>query len=319
MTLGTFIALLGIATGTAYWVVTDALNEIQRVSFDDPILERPEPTEVATGDRRPVNILILGSDSRESRTLAADDLIGFRSDAIMVAQLSLDRQKLTVMSIMRDNWVPIQGHADAKINAALSYGGLPLAVNTVENFIGVRIDHVALIDFESFRGLTDAVGGVTVNNEVPFTSHHGKSVFPEGDITLHSGDALNFVRERYAFTDGDYQRVRNQQAYMKGLLVRLLSSETLSDPAQIIDTFQALQPYVLLDHDLDLRRLINLGLSAQDIQSEDVTFLTSPTLGTGASADGQSIVLPDWDAMDGVRNAFRSGTIDELASELTDG
>ena len=78
-----------------------------------------------------------------------------------------------MMSIMRDNWVEIQGHGEAKINAAFSYGGLPLAVNTVENFIGARIDHVALIDFESFKGLTDSLGGVTVHNTVPYTAQNG--------------------------------------------------------------------------------------------------------------------------------------------------
>src|SRR5690606_401872 len=106
------------------------------------------------------------------------------------------------MSIMRDNWVNIQGHGEAKINAAVAYGGIPLAVNTVENFIDARIDHVALIDFESFKGLTDAVGGVTVNNTIAFDSingGHGFS-FAQGEITLNGDEALAFVRERYAFS-----------------------------------------------------------------------------------------------------------------------
>ena len=72
------------------------------------------------------------------------------------------------MSIMRDNWVPIDGHGYNKINAALAFGGVPLMVSTVENFIDTRIDHVAVIDFEGFKGLTDALGGVTVSSPVAF-------------------------------------------------------------------------------------------------------------------------------------------------------
>src|SRR5690606_4226712 len=145
------------------------------------------------------------------------------------------------MSIMRDNWVHIQGHGDAKINAAVAYGGIPLAVNTVENMIDARIDHVALIDFESFKGLTNAVGGVTVNNPIPFTAHHGGHNFAQGEITLNGEQALGFVRERYAFADGDYQRARNQQIYLKGLIGQILSRDTLTSPAKVSDTFDALK------------------------------------------------------------------------------
>ena len=150
----------------------------------------------------------------------------------MVAQVSPDRQHVTVMSIMRDNWVEIQGHGEAKINAAVAFGGIPLAVNTVENFIDARIDHVALVDFDSFKGLTDAVGGVTIDNPIAFTSHHGSFTFPQGKITLTGEEALGFVRERYAFDDGDYQRARNQQIYLKGLLSQFSARKRSRTPAR---------------------------------------------------------------------------------------
>lgn len=316
ITLGVLVALLGLATATAYWFVSDAINQVQRVDFVDESLERPAATTVNTEEAAPVNILLLGTDAREAMEGDPDSLTGFRSDAIMVAQLSPDREHLTVMSIMRDNWVPIAGFGEAKINAAFSYGGLLLAVNTVEQFIGARIDHVAIVDFASFEGLTEAVGGVTVHNSVSFTSHHGGTEFPQGEVSLSGDEALDFVRERYAFSDGDYQRVRNQQAFMSGLVTNLLSGDTLGDPVRIMAAFQALQPHLLLDRDLDLHRIIELGLSAHELRSGDVHFFTSPTLGTGTSADGQSIVLPDWDAIADVRAAFRNGTLDGLQAEL---
>ncbi|HUH52735.1 MAG TPA: LCP family protein, partial [Microbacteriaceae bacterium] len=197
-------------------------------------------------------------------------------------------------------------------NAAFSYGGIPLAVNTIENFIGTRIDHGAIVDFQSFKGLTDALGGVTVNNTVPFQSSHSSGhFFDEGNITLNGEEALIFVRERYAFQDGDYQRVRNQQTYMKGLAGGLLSRDTLLNPVKLSNTFEALQPYLLVDEELTLPKVLGLGASASGLRVDDFSFFTSPTYGIGQSADGQSIVLPNEEELVTVREHFLQGTLHE--------
>lgn len=318
----TLITLLTVGIGIMYAILSSAYNEIERVEAFDPKLERPEPVVVPPEKNAPINFLLLGSDSRDATTAEANvaGSKGFRSDAIMVAQVSEDRQHITFMSIMRDNWVPIQDHGNSKINAAVAYGGIPLAVNTVEHFIDARIDHVAIIDFESFKSLTDAVGGVTIHNDIAFVNQNGgNSSFEAGEITLDGTRALHFVRERYAFSDGDYQRARNQQTYMKGLLKKLLSKDTLTSPAKITNTFQALTPYLVLDESLDLNTAIGLGLELRDIRSESIEFFTSPTLGVGTSPDLQSIVLPNWQEIEFVRAAFRNGTLHEYASTLEAG
>ncbi len=313
--IGSILALIGIGAGVAYALLNNAYNEIERVDTVDPTLERPAAVEPPAGKNAPINVLLLGSDSRDTTdpNASAEDLKGFRSDAIMVAQISPNRDHVTVMSIMRDNWVEIQGHGEAKINAAVAFGGIPLAVNTVENFIDARIDHVALVDFDSFKGLTDAVGGVTVDNPIAFTSHHGSFDFAQGKITLSGEEALGFVRERYAFDDGDYQRARNQQIYLKGLLSQMLSKETLTNPGKITATFDALKPYLIVDQDLTLTKAAGLGYDMRNIRKGDISFFTSPTLGTGTSGDGQSIVLPDWAEIELLRDAMRDGTLDHYA------
>ena len=185
------VALLLVGAGIGYWAVASSFNEVKRVNIEmDPSLKRPPAKK-----NEAINVLLLGSDSR-SAMAQSGDLRGFRSDVIMVAQISPDRKHATVMSIMRDNWVEIQGYGPAKINAAFSFGGIPLAVNTVENFIGARIDHVAIVDFESFKGLSDAVGGVTIVNEIPFTSSESGTTFNAGEITLNGKQSLEYVRER---------------------------------------------------------------------------------------------------------------------------
>ncbi|RAG68396.1 LytR family transcriptional regulator, partial [Burkholderia multivorans] len=132
-----------------------------------------------------------------------------RSDSILVMHLPENGSNVQIMSIPRDSWVDIEGQGKAKINAALSYGGLPLAVKTVSDFIGTPIDHVAIIDFEGFKGLTDSLGRVRVNSEQAFTQNG--YTFEKGENLLNGDEALTFVRERKSFKDGDFQRARNQQ------------------------------------------------------------------------------------------------------------
>lgn len=270
---------------------------------------RPDLTETDA-----TNILLLGSDTRGEVGDDLESIRGQRADTIMVVHIPADAQSIQVMSIMRDNWVPLAGHGEAKINAALAYGGVPLVIQTVEGLIDTRIDHVAIVDFEGFAGVTDALGGVTVENTVAFT-RDGMD-FPQGSITLDGAGALTFVRERYAFPDGDYQRVRNQQAYIKGLMTTVLSSATLSDPGKISALVAAISPYLTVDSGLDTTTVGSLGFTLRDVRPDDVTFFTSPTRGTGTSADGQSIVLPDWDGLEEVAEAFRTDTVADYAANL---
>lgn len=316
ISIGVIIMLILAAAGIAYAFLQKSYDEVEKVAFHSPKEQQevlPRPAESTT---EAVNILLLGSDSRATTDpdQPGEEMTGFRSDAIMVAQISPDREHVTVMSIMRDNWVEIAGFGEAKINAAFSYGGVPLAVNTIENFIGARIDHGAIVDFESFKGLTDALGGVTVKNDIAFNASHKRGhVFEAGEITLDGADALAFVRERYAFIDGDYQRVRNQQAYIKGLMSKLLSRDTLTDPQKIGATFEAIKPYLIVDEELGLPTVLSLGAQLRDIRMSDFTFFTSPTNGIGTSADGQSIVLPNFDELQVIQEHFAAGTLHEYS------
>ena len=259
-------------------------------------------------------ILLLGSDSRGDLDpdTAAEAHDG-RSDVIMVVRIPADRQGIYVMSIMRDSWVEIPGFGMNKVNAAFSYGGIPLATQTIENLLGTRIDHVATIDFDGFRGLTDALGGVTVDNQVAFSA--AGVDFPQGEITLNGEEALTFVRERKSFGDGDYQRARNQQAYMRGVVQELLSRETLSTPSTITNSVAEISPYLSKDEGLNTGYLISMMPGLRNVRSADVHFSTIPTVGPGWSPDGtQSIVEVDWARMEELRKAYEDDTLAELSA-----
>ena len=274
-----------------------------------------ESTRPAATSDGSMNILLMGSDSRADATsIDEGGPSDQRTDTMMLMHVDADRQNVYVMSIMRDLWVPIPGHGEAKINAAFAYGGAPLTVQTVEQLLQTRIDHVAIIDFEGFRGMTDALGGVDVFSQKSFTAR-GTTIV-EGLNHLQGNDALNFVRERYSFTDGDYTRVKNQQAFMTAIVDKLISRDTLTDPAKISSFVGSVSEYLSVDDTLDAGTLANLGVSLRDVKKENIKFFTVPTSGTGTSADGQSIVNLNTGAMPGLQAALKDDTMDSFLLTL---
>jgi len=307
------VALLVIVAGTAAFYTLNLARTFdnKRVVAEEVFPEdslrppAPKPESPSYGSQ---NILLLGADVRGKISSDIDEVGGGRADTIMVMHIPADRENVQVMSIMRDNWVPIPGRGHAKINAALAFGRIPLMVATVEDFIGARIDHVAVIDFDGFKGLTDALGGVTVNSTKAFKADG--YTFQEGPQKLDGDAALAFVRERKSFADGDYQRARNQQIFMKAVVDRFLSKDVLTSPGKISDSVSTFAPYLTVDEGLNSGYLGGLAWEMRDIRSSDIRFFTSPTLGTGW-AEKQSIVKPDWDRIDEIREHFQNDTLHE--------
>lgn len=280
---------------------------------------RPEKSVVTSGPPAK-NILLMGSDSRgaapASQTAAPSDQ---RSDVLMLVHIPSDRKNVYSISLMRDLWVSIPGHGEAKINAALALGGVPLVVQTVESLLNQRIDHVVSLDFEGFKGLTEALGGVEVNSNVAFST--GPFSYAAGTNTLSGDNALAFVRERYAFPDGDYQRVRNQQAFIKGVLAKTINAETLSSPVTVSNLVNAFSPFVAVDKSLDAASLGSLAVELKDVRPQNMTMFTLPTGGIGTSVDGQSIVLIDKTAVQEISKALTEDKISDYiaANNLQNG
>ena len=277
---------------------------------------RPERAGAASGA---VNLLVIGSDARggsgETENLPAVPN-GGRSDTMMLVNIPGDRKSINVMSVMRDTWVEIPGYGEHKINAALALGGMPLLVQTLEGMVATRIDHVAIIDFEGFRGLTTALGGIEVNNPRSFRSSGVRGeTFAAGNIVLEGESALKFVRERKQFSDGDYTRVANQQLLLKGVMSKFLTAETLTDPGKISAIVEDFAPYLSVDDGLNGLAAGQLAVSLREARSADVHTFTLPNLGTGRSANGQSIVLNDPGAVSEISAALAE---DRLTAYVTD-
>ena len=261
--------------------------------------ERPEEID-GTGR----NFLLLGSDKRSEEDAAAQGVSGERSDVMMLVHVSDDDESVYVTSFPRDLYVDIPGHGKDRINAALAFGGPGLAVSTVEDYTGVPVDHVALIDFDGIEGLVDTLGGVDV--QVPLSFEADGHQFTEGTQTLDGEEALTFVRQRKQFADGDFQRNRNQQAVLKGIADKLISAETLSDPGKLADTIDALSPFLTTDDGLSATAMVELGLSLRSIRSSDLYFLSVPHGGPTTTSGGASVVASDDESMEALREALRT-------------
>jgi anionic cell wall polymer biosynthesis LytR-Cps2A-Psr (LCP) family protein len=185
--------------------------------------------------------------------------------------------------------------------------------------IGVRVDHVALVDFAGFKAVTDALGGVDVDNPVPFDSYYLPGwYFPAGTQHLDGTEALAFVRERAAFAEGDKQRVRNQQLLIGALLKGLMQQETLTDPARVGAVIGAVIPHLAIDEELTPVDLAALGVALREVRVEDVAFFTIPTAGTSgrSGVDGHAIVNLDRAALPALQEAFRTDTLGGVVPQL---
>ncbi|EOM74967.1 LytR family transcriptional regulator [Rhodococcus rhodnii LMG 5362] len=291
------IGLAGVAVAVgvgATLVVGEFAGEVGHIAIP------PDDSATAPDDEEAVDVLVMGSDSREQ---PGDFLHGSRSDVMMLAHIPPpDHGPVRVMSIYRDLWVELPGRGAHKINAATAFGGPELAVRAVEDLVDTHIDHTVLLDFAGFREITDAIGGVDLDNPREFDArgHH----FDDGPIHVDGEDALTFVRERYEFDGGDFTRVDNQQLFLRALLDEVFSREIVTNPVRLSALLRDAGQYLWLDDGLTLPRMVSLASRVVDTGLGDVEYFAVPVAGVGTSDDGQSIVLPDVAGLGELRAAF---------------
>lgn len=266
------------------------------------------PTEQArsadAGDA--VNILLLGSDSRDLSTDRG------RSDVIVLMHIADERDRVDLIHVPRDLFVSIPGYERRnKINAAYAYGGAPLLVETLQPLIGVPIDHVAITNFDSFTAMTDAIGGVEV------TVAEASPGFPEGVMRMDGETGLEFVRERYTLSQGDISRGERQMAFIKAVMQQALSRETVTNPVRLAQFVDAATENLTVDEDLSVGRMRSLGLELRRVRGDDIHFHTAPWSGIGSDDFAGSIVLMAERQMEQLREALRTDTMEDYTDEVS--
>jgi LCP family protein required for cell wall assembly len=247
------------------------------------------------------NYLLLGSDARAG-------LGGARSDVIILMHVPQDKHNVTLIHFPRDLYVSIPGRGRNKINAAFAFGGAPLLVQTLQGMLGIKIDHVALIGFEGFKRMTDAVGGVDVYVEEGGTIDG--HVFTKGTMHLDGAEALAFVRERYDLSQGDISRGRRQQAFLKALMLKATSRDTITNPARLASFVDAATSNTTVDRGLDVGQMRGELISMAGLRGDDIRFITAPFSGFGRSPYGASIDIVDWTRMAALGRAIRDDVLD---------
>ena len=304
------VLVLGVGA-LGLWLRHSLGSKIETI--DDPfaaISTRAPQQSVGANQKPATNILLLGSDSRISAGDPSQWEAGAqRTDAIMIVQVSGDRQEVSVVSIPRDTWVEVPGYGQAKINAAYSYGGPSLTIQTVEQLTGVRIDHFAIADFESFEALTDEIGGVVINLKTPQTL--ADTQFPAGAQRLNGAQALAYTRERKSLPGGDFDRINRQQAWMRAIVSQVLHGGILTDPTKLYGFLSAVTQTMAVDEGFTIDEMQSLAIDLRGLRSRNINFLTIPTAGTGTSEDGQSIVVRDEAADTPLYTALATDTVQE--------
>ncbi len=300
----------GGGIGLYAWSVSkkfgDSLNRGGEVTLPEPTFTIPTTTP-KPGSKAAVNFVLLGVDKREGD-------VG-RSDSLMIAHLSGDRKSAYLISFPRDMWVPLPGRGHDKINAAYAYGGTALTVQTLQELLQIKVDHAAMIDMEGFLALTDAVGGITIDNPDAFTIDGER--FDKGEIELEGERALLFVRARKQLPNGDLDRARNQRLVLQGIISKGLSPAMISNPSAFSGFMGKVAATMTVDEGLTDDVIRDLVLSLR-LGSDDVQQMQAPIKGFGTAPTGASIDVVDEERLAELGTAIREDTVDEYYKRYED-
>ncbi|WP_053218208.1 LCP family glycopolymer transferase [Virgibacillus senegalensis] len=240
-------------------------------------------------DQEPLNILLLGVDEREND-------VG-RSDAMMVLSLNPKQDSMQLISIPRDTRTEIVGKGTQdKINHAYAFGGVDMSVNTVEQFLDIDLDYYVRLNMEGLTELVGAVGGVTVNNEIEFSS--GGYDFPLGEIRLSQDETLNYVRMRKQDPNGDFGRNERQRKVIQGIIDK---GASVGSVGKIDDIVQVLGNNMASNMDFD--DMQNLLLNYRNTRKNITTYQMQ---GSGTKIDGIYYYLIDEEETAKVRDMITS-------------
>ncbi len=276
-----------------------------------------------------LNILVAASDSGGGDVATYGKRGERLNDVTMLLHVSADHTNATVVSFPRDLIVPIASCPDGKggsfpaqtnkINVALTYGGLPCIVKTVENLTGLTIPFAALTEFQGVVGLSNAVGGVTVCIAKAIHDEQIGFDLEAGQQTLVGQSAVQFLRVRYGVGDGsDLARISNQQLFLSALVRKIKTPETLGNPIKDYELAKAVAKYMTLTESLtNPATLVSMALAVKDINFDDIVFVQYP--GSYGSAAGQNGVLPIRSAADVLFTALKNNVPVSLTGKTGDG
>jgi len=260
------------------------------------------------GSKNPMTVLLVGSDSREdlapgeAKKFGGTKLVtGKRSDTIMLLRVDPKTQRAAILSVPRDLYVPIAGTSERdRINTAFLTGGAERLIQTIQQTLGISVDHYAQVDFDGFKGIVDAIDGVTIRFDAPARDPMaGLSVPKAGCIKLSGDQALAYVRSRnYEAYEGgrwrrdprsDFSRIDRQQDFIRRVIRKAVDKAT-GNPLTLNSLVSSGVKNLTVDEGFSLNDMTRLARRFQSLDPNKVQMMTLPT--TAAKIGGADVLRP---------------------------
>lgn len=262
----TLLLILGGIIGYAIYENNEMVSaktveeDIQTPTKITPVTEGVK-VEKKVKNKEPFVVALLGTDERENEAS--------RTDTIMLVRYDMETKEANMVSIPRDTKAYIEGHGIDKINAAHAYGEIPLALQTIEDLMDIKIDYYAKVNFEGFKEALNIIAPLEV--DVKKKISYGGITIEKGLQELDVEELLTYVRFRKD-ADGDFGRIERQQEVVKLVINEMLKPKNLIKLPSIISVASE-----HIDTNFNWSELISLAKEATDFNS--ITF-TSETLKT---------------------------------------
>lgn len=281
----TLAALILMLTTAAYAIYRKLDGNISEISMAD--MGQRADNDVDDGEA--LNILLLGSDTRKGTTGVLGEEAAGLSDTTILLHLSSDRKRAYGVSVPRDLMVqrPECQAEDgsgtvaggfAMWNAAYALAGPLCTVKQFEAMTDIHVDHVVIVNFNGFRDMVDALGGVTICVPEEVNDTHGGIHLKAGTYEVNGKKALDYVRVRNQISaNGDIGRMKRQQVFLAAMANKAISAGTLLNPAKLLSFLDAATKSITTDSELSsLTKLIDLGNQFKGIGLSKIQFLTMP-------------------------------------------
>lgn len=277
-----------LAGGGAAFAYVMTLQANLNAGVDDAMLDVLSDVE---HQNDPFYMVLMGTDGSNDRADSSEFRgDNFRTDALMLARIDPTEKNVSIVSLMRDTQVDMGEYGVQKINAAHALGGAAYTVQVVSELAGVPIAHYAEINFDGFRDVVNALGGIDVDVAVEIDDPEAGGYVAAGQQTLNGDEALILCRSRHTYESingrGDDMRAANQRLVIGAILKKILHS----DVATMMATVQSLSSYVTTD--LSIPAILGLAndMSGMNMETDFYTAV-NPT-------ESQYIDSVWWEIMD---------------------